>query len=93
MQAILSSPKLGAFIISLMITIAFAVVLWYAVMHGILDNPGLNLLIGAIISYQGAAVNYWLGSSASSKDKDLVIAKQADTTAAAVAQQPPGVRP
>lgn len=95
MQAILSSPKLGAFIISTLVVVMFGALMGYAMRYGLQDNAPLNQITGAMIVAFTGVVNYWIGSSASSKDKDLVIAKQADTsaTATAVAAQAAGVKP
>ena|SRR5690242_17559575 len=88
MKAILDSPQLGAFVISFIITMAFVGVLLFAMVHGINDNQTLQLLTGALIQAFGMVVSYWIGSSSSSKNKDAVIAQQANTTAIATGVQP-----
>lgn len=79
MSKILETPKLGAFVISFTIVLMFAALMGYAMVKGLQDNAPLNQLTGAMIVAFTGVVNYWLGSSSSSKDKDAVIAKQADT--------------
>ena len=84
MNAIFNSPKLGAFIISFLVVCAFIGVLVFAMFHGIQDNQTVQILVGALVSSFTTVIGFWIGSSASSKDKDDVIAKQADTAAVAV---------
>ncbi len=89
MKGILDSPKLGAFIISFIVCVMFCVLLGYAMVRGLQDNAPLNQLTGSLIAAFSTVIAYWIGSSSSSKDKDSVIAQQANTTAAAVAQTSP----
>lgn len=95
MNAILSAPKLGAFVISLIVELTFTGVLVFAMFHGISENQTVQILMGALVASQTTVISFWIGSSASAKDKDEVIAKQADTsaTATAVAAQAAGVKP
>ena len=85
---LLESPQLGAFVISLIITIAFTTVLFFAMIYGIKDNTTLQILTGALVQAFASVVSYWIGSSSSSKNKDVTIAQQS----AAVAAQTTGVR-
>jgi len=71
------SPQFGAFVISIVITVAFIAVLGYAMVYGIKDNQTLSILTGTLVSSFTAVVQYWIGSSQSSKSKDAVIASQA----------------
>lgn len=97
MAKLFDSPKLGAFIISLIVELTFTGVLVFAMFHGIEDNQTVQILMGALVASQSTVISYWIGSSASSKDKDDVIAKQVDTnataTATAAAVQANGVKP
>lgn len=86
MNTVLNSPKLGAFVISVLVVVMFGSLMSYAMVKGLQDNAPLNQLTGAMIVAFTGIVNYWIGSSSSSKDKDLVIAKQADTSAVVAAQ-------
>lgn len=95
MMKLLESPKLGAFVISLIVELTFTGVLIFAMFHGIQDNQTVQILMGALVASQSTVIAYWIGSSSSSKDKDDVIAKQVDTnaTATAAAAQSAGVKP
>ena len=81
MSKILEIPKLGAFIISALVVLMFGALMSYAMVRGLQDNAPLNQITGAMIVAFTGVINYWIGSSSSSKDKDNVIAKQADTAA------------
>lgn len=48
------------------------------VMTKIIKGQDVQLEVGALIGYTGAAVQYFLGSSKSSSDKTAIIAKQMD---------------
>lgn len=85
MNAVLNSPKLGVFIVSTLVVLMFGALMSYAMVEGLQDNAPLNQITGAMIVSFTGIVNYWIGSSSSSKDKDLVIAKQADTSAVVAA--------
>lgn len=90
MQALLNM-KVGAFVLSVIITALFSSVVLVAMYHTIPDdNKMLLILIGSLTTNFGTVVSFWMGSSASSRDKDDVIAKQADTanTNAAAAVKP-----
>lgn len=67
----------GAFIISLLVTLAFAAVTAYAMVHGVTDNATLQGLVGSLTTAFSMVVSYWIGSSAGSKNKDAVIAAAA----------------
>lgn len=81
MTKLLESPKLGAFIISFTVVMMFAFTLAWVMIRGVADNPSLQLILGALIGAFTATIQYWIGSSSSSKDKDDVIAQQAATSA------------
>lgn len=81
MKALFDNPQLGAFVISVIVTLAFVGILAYAMIYGIKDNPGLQILTGALVSAFQAVVSYWIGSSSGSKNKDAVIAQQASSAA------------
>ena len=63
------APSVSAIVIAGFI----ALVLW-AVAKGIVDNPVTTLLLGHVSAKFDTVVDYWCGSSASSKDKDSTIA-------------------
>lgn len=44
----------------------------------IIKGQDVQLEVGALIGYAGAAVQYFLGSSKSSSDKTAIISKQMD---------------
>lgn len=73
--------EFGAFVISVVITIAFIGVLSYAMIYGIKDNQTLSILTGTLVSSFTAVVQYWIGSSRSSQAKDATIATQAAAAA------------
>ena len=81
MKQILDSPQLGAFIISFMVEACFIGVLIFAMFHGIQDNQTVQILMGALVASQSQVIQYWIGSTSSSKNKDAVIATQASTAA------------
>lgn len=80
----MDSPKLGAFIISFMIVLTFMGTLLFSMLHGVQDNQTVQILMGALVGNFVTVVQYWMGSSSSSKDKDDVIAKQADSNSTAI---------
>lgn len=45
--------------------------------YAYLDNPNDQLLVGALITMTGTAVNWWLGSSKGSSDKSAQMERQA----------------
>jgi len=79
MLKVIDSPNLGAFVISFMVEATFTGVLVFAMVHGIQDNQTVQILMGALVASQTTVISFWIGSSSSSKVKDDVIAKQADT--------------
>jgi hypothetical protein len=81
LKAILASPQLGAFVISVIIVLMFCAMCAYAMVHGLQDNAPLNQLTGALIAAFSTVYSFWIGSSSSSKNKDAVIAQQANTAA------------
>ncbi len=67
----------GAFVISFIVVIAFSGIIIFAMVHGVQDNPTLQSLMGAMTASFVAVVQYWVGSSSGSKNKDAVIAAAA----------------
>jgi hypothetical protein len=81
MKSIVDNPQFGAFVISLIVVLAFVGMLVYAMIRGIADSQVLQLLTGSLVSSFSTVIAYWIGSSSSSKGKDAVIAQQASTQA------------
>lgn len=65
--------NIGAMITSVFASTAFLVA--FVVAYFSKDQTNLSLLVGAIISNFTTVVNFWLGSSLGSRQKDAEIAK------------------
>jgi len=65
-------------LVSIIVTVGFFGTLWILLKGGVNFNDTVGqvllLLIGAIIAYMNQVVNYWLGSSAGSANKDVLLA-------------------
>ena len=72
--------NLGAVIISLVATLAFVgvLILWVTKPPQV-NSDVLNVLVGALTTGYVQTLNYWFGSSASSKQKDRTIASLSNT--------------
>jgi hypothetical protein len=64
----------GAPSVSAIVLVGFIAICVWAVAKGIVDNPITTLLLGHVSAKFDTVVDYWCGSSASSKDKDSTIA-------------------
>jgi hypothetical protein len=64
----------GAPSVSAVVLVGFIAICLWAVAKGIVDNPVTTLLLGHVSAKFDTVVDYWCGSSASSKDKDSTIA-------------------
>jgi len=64
----------GAPSVSAIVLVGFIALVLWAVAKGIVDNPITTLLLGHVSAKFDTVVDYWCGSSASSKDKDSTIA-------------------
>lgn len=68
----MTAREIGAIIMSIMALVGFSCVS-IAIMFVEIPNGSrevANTLLGAMAAFAGAAVNYWLGSSAGSAEKD-----------------------
>ena len=53
----------GAPVVSSVVSLGFISVAFWAVIHGIVDNPVTSMLLGALATKFSTTVDYWLGSS------------------------------
>ena len=81
----------GAPAVSLIVTITFCVLIFYAAKYGMSDNQALQQLVGALTIAFGNVTGYYLGSSSSSKVKDATISQMAGASPPESA--PPKVTP
>ena len=72
----------GAPTVSIIVGVAFSAVSYRAIAYGISDSPAVMLLLGVLASRFGTMVDYWLGSSFGSRDKDATIASAVKSVAA-----------
>jgi hypothetical protein len=71
----------GAPIISTMVTLGFFTILMlYMYSPAGADNAVVTMLVGTMATSFGAVVQYWIGSSVGSKDKDSLMASMSSTT-------------
>ncbi len=71
----MNNENIGAIVVSLVATVAFvAVLMLWVIRPPQLNNDVLNVLIGALTTGYVQTLNYWFGSSSSSKQKDRTIA-------------------
>lgn len=72
----MQTDNIGAIIISVIATVAFAGVLLIWVMKPpSVNSDVLNVLVGALSAGYLQTLAYWFGSSSGSKEKDKTIAK------------------
>jgi len=64
----------GAPSVSAIVLVGFIALVLWAAAKGIVDNPVTTLLLGHISAKFDTVVDYWCGSSASSREKDSTIA-------------------
>ena len=70
----MDSERLGALLVSLIATCAFGAVLFFWVIRPpSVNSDVLNVLVGALSAGYIQTLNYWFGSSSSSKQKDATI--------------------
>lgn len=70
------SEHLGAIIMSVVVVVAFGavMVIWVSRPGAPQESPVLNVLVGTLAAGFSTVLNYWLGSSSSSRSKDATIA-------------------
>jgi hypothetical protein len=75
----MSMTKMGAIIVSVIVLITFGIVLMMVLTKTIPEGSEKFLLImlGALATMSSNIVQFWVGSSSGSKQKDEVIAAQA----------------
>jgi hypothetical protein len=66
--------NLGAVIICSVIVIGYILICGIMIFHPPTDNPSAQIMFGGLSSTFSLAINYFTGSTASSKAKDRVIA-------------------
>lgn len=71
----------GATIISVIVTLAFAGMTWVMLFKTVPDSQANLMVFGTLSTAFGMVLNYWLGSSAGSKDKDSTITAAIQTIA------------
>jgi hypothetical protein len=76
----------GAPLVSGFVLLIFCVMLAIVLEHGLPPSAEslANVMLGALAGMTTAVVNYWVGSTASSKGKDLTIAQQSHDLATSV---------
>jgi hypothetical protein len=66
----------GAPVVSALVVGGFIATTAFVVVHGVNESPIALTVLGALVAKFGTVVDYWLGSSSSSRAKDAVIAGQ-----------------
>lgn len=81
-----SGVQWGAPVVSGVVTVGFVAIVGIMTVHAIPDSSVTSVLVGTLAAAFGAVVNFWLGSSAGSREKDMHLAdlaKAPTVTAAA----------
>jgi hypothetical protein len=76
-----SPVQYGVIVVSILVTGVFAYALFTMLAGKGVENPSVNLIIGGAIAGYTQMLNYWLGSSKSSSDKNEQIAGMFKTIA------------
>jgi hypothetical protein len=66
--------KIGAFVVCTMVTIGYLGLCILMIFHPPVDNPTVQIMFGGLSAAFALAMNYFTGSTASSKQKDRLLA-------------------
>jgi len=88
MDKIIDQPNFGAFIVSMVITVAFAAVFILSCFHSLPETPLMQNMSSTLNAAFVAVWGFWLGSSSSSRLKDATIARVTPTAPSAPTPTP-----
>jgi hypothetical protein len=66
--------KVGAFVVCTLVTVGYLGLCILMIFHPPVDNPTVQIMFGGLSAAFALAMNYFTGSTASSKQKDRLLA-------------------